>query len=91
MIKIRKGLEDSNTGWDFRRRSWTSFKRKPVSNIMKYMSIKCCINGEFSPKAPQKRFVVRTPASQRKRKRNLKKRVQKALIALKNNWNIGTR
>ncbi len=44
----------------------------------------------FSPKVPQKRFV-RTTASQRKRKQNLKKRVQKALIALKNNWNIGTR
>jgi hypothetical protein len=23
MIKIRKELEDSNTGWDFRQRLWT--------------------------------------------------------------------
>ncbi len=28
MIKIRKELEDGNTGRDFRQRSWTSFKRK---------------------------------------------------------------
>ncbi len=47
MIKIRKELEDSNTGWDFRQRSWTSFKRKLVSNIMKYIYIDCCINGDF--------------------------------------------
>ncbi len=40
----------------------------------------------FKLKVPQKRFV-RT-ASQRKRKRNLKKSVQKALIALKDDWNV---
>ena len=53
MIKIRKELEDSDTGW-ISDRSWISFKREQVSNITKYISIDCCTNG-----ALHKRYLRR--------------------------------
>jgi hypothetical protein len=36
MIKMRKELEDSNTGWDFKQ-YWRLFKREQVSNTTKYI------------------------------------------------------
>ena len=51
MIKIRKELEDSNTGWDFRQQVMeTLFKRELVSNIIKFISIDCCLNGALHQK-----------------------------------------
>ena len=35
-------------------RSWTSFKRELVSNIMRYIYIDCCINGAFLQRYPEK-------------------------------------
>jgi len=38
MIKIRKELEDGDTGWwDFRQAMCTLYKRELVSNIKKYI------------------------------------------------------
>ena len=45
MIKIRKELEDSNILDGISDRLCRLFKRELVSNIMKYISIDCCING----------------------------------------------
>ncbi len=65
MIKIRKELEDSNTGWDFRQvmdiiQKKTSIKYHEV-HIYRLLH-----KWGFSPKVPQKRFV-RTTASQKEK------------------------
>ena len=44
MIKIRKELEDSNTGWDFRQVMYIIQKRTTIK-YHEYISIDCCING----------------------------------------------
>jgi putative transposase len=66
MIKIRKELEDSTTGWDFRQvmdivQKKTSIKYHEV-HIYRLLH-----KWGFSPKVPQKRFV-RTATQQEKKK-----------------------
>ena len=56
MIKIRKELEDSNTGWDFRQMMYIIQKRTGV----KYHEVhiyRLLHKWGFSPKIPQRRFV----------------------------------
>ena len=70
MIIIRKELETSNTGWDFRQVMDIIQKRTGV----KYHEVhiyRLLHKWGFSAKAPKKRFV-RT-ATMQERKRNLKK------------------
>jgi putative transposase len=69
MIKVRKELEDSNTGWDFRQVMEIIQKR---TNI-KYHEVhiyRLLHKWGFSAKVPQKRFVR---AASKKRRRVLKK------------------
>ena len=51
MIKIRKELEDSNNGWDFRQVMDIIQKRTAIKyhevHIYIYINIDCCINGAF--------------------------------------------
>ena len=66
MIKIRKELEDSNTGWDFRQvmdiiQKKTSIKYHEV-HIYRLLH-----KWGFAPKVPQKRFV-RTASQKEKKK-----------------------
>ena len=66
MIKIRKELEDSNTGWDFRQVMYIIQKR---TNI-KYHEVhiyRLLHKWGFAPKVPQKRFV-RTASQKDKKK-----------------------
>jgi putative transposase len=66
MIKIRKELEDSNTGWDFRQVMDIIQKR---TNI-KYHEVhiyRLLHKWGFSAKVPQKRFV-RAEASKEEKK-----------------------
>jgi transposase len=66
MIKIRKELEDSNTGWDFRQIMDIIQKRTSV----KYHEVhiyRLLHKWGFSSKAPKKRFV-RTATMQEKKK-----------------------
>jgi putative transposase len=68
MIKVRKELEDSNTGWDFRQVMEIIQKR---TNI-KYHEVhiyRLLHKWGFSAKVPQKRFVR---AASKKRRRVLK-------------------
>lgn len=70
MIKIRKELEDSNTGWDFRQVMYIIQKRTSI----KYHEVhiyRLLHKWGFSAKVPKKRFV-RT-ASKEDIGRNLKK------------------
>jgi transposase len=56
MIKIRKELEDSNTGWDFRQVMNIIQKRTSI----KYHEVhiyRLLHKWGFAPKVPQKRFV----------------------------------
>jgi putative transposase len=65
MIKVRKELEDSNTGWDFRQVMEIIQKR---TNI-KYHEVhiyRLLHKWGFSAKVPQKRFV-RAEASKEKK------------------------
>jgi putative transposase len=67
IMKIRKQLEDSTTGWDF---------RQVVDIIQKRASIKyhevhiyrLLYKLGFAPKVPQKRFIRTTATMQEKRK-----------------------
>jgi len=64
MIKIRKELEDSNTGWDFRQVMDIIQKRTDV----KYHEVhiyRLLHKWGFAPKVPQKRFV-RTASKEEK-------------------------
>ncbi len=66
MIKIRKELEDTNTGWDFRQVMDIIQKRTGI----KYHEVhiyRLLHKWGFSPKVPQKRFI-RTATLQEKRK-----------------------
>jgi len=45
MIKIRKELEDSNTGWDFRQVMDIIQKKTSIKYHEVHISIVCCING----------------------------------------------
>ena len=66
MIKIRKELEDSNTGWDFRQVMYIIQKRTTI----KYHEVhiyRLLHKWSFAPKVPQKRFV-RTATMQEKKK-----------------------
>ena len=66
MIKIRKELEDSNTGWDFRQVMDIIQKRTGV----KYHEVhiyRLLHKWGFVPKVPQKRFV-RTASQKEKKK-----------------------
>jgi putative transposase len=45
MIKMRKELEDSNTGWDFRQVMDTIQKRTSIKYHEVHIYIDCCING----------------------------------------------
>ena len=45
MIKIRKELEDSNTGWDFKQVMNVIQKKTGVKYHEVHISIDCCING----------------------------------------------
>ena len=47
MIKIRKELEASNTGWDFRQVMDIIQKRTSIKYHEVHISIDCCINGAF--------------------------------------------
>ncbi len=83
MIKTRKELEDSNTGWDFRQITDIVQKRTGI----KYHELhiyQLLHKWGFALKTPQNRFV-RTATN--KRKRNLKK-VQVILTNLKTQWHI---
>lgn len=56
MVKIRKELEDSNTGWDFRQVMDLIYKRARV----RYHEVhiyRLLHKWGFKPKVPQKRFV----------------------------------
>jgi putative transposase len=56
MIKIRKELEDSNTGWDFRQVMYIIQKKTGV----KYHEVhiyRLLHKWGFAPKVPQKRFI----------------------------------
>ena len=67
IIKIRKELEDSNTGWDFRQVMYIIQKKTGV----KYHEVhiyRLLHKWGFTSKVPQKRFV-RTTASQKEKKK----------------------
>jgi putative transposase len=66
MIKIRKELEDSNNGWDFRQVMYIIQKRTTT----KYHEVhiyRLLHKWGFAPKIPQKRFL-RTATMQEKKK-----------------------
>jgi hypothetical protein len=66
-IKIRKELEDSNTGWDFRQQVMDIIQKKTSIKYHEvHISIDCCTNGALS-KVPSKRFV-RTASKKEKKK-----------------------
>jgi transposase len=67
MIKIRKELEDSNTGWDFRQVMDIIQKRTGI----KYHEVhvyRLLHKWGFVPKVPQKRFVRTTASKEEKKK-----------------------
>ncbi len=66
MIKIRKELEDSNTGWDFRQVMYIIQKRTTI----KYHEVhiyRLLHKWGFAPKVPQKRFVRTASKEERKK------------------------
>ena len=70
MVKIRKELADSNTGWDFRQVMDLIYKKTGV----RYHEVhiyRLLHKWGFKPKVPQKRFV--NTASVKKDKRKFKK------------------
>ena len=86
MIKIRNELSDSNIDWDSR--------QQVMDLIHKITGVKChevhiyrlLRKWGFKSKVPQIRFVRTATIS--KEKNNFKKEYKRALIALKNNWNM---
>lgn len=67
MVKIRKELEDSNTGWDFRQVMDLIYKRARV----RYHEVhiyRLLHKWGFKPKVPQKRFVNTTASTKDKTK-----------------------
>ena len=66
MVKIRKELTDSDTGWDFRQVMDLIFKKTGV----RYHEVhiyRLLHKWGFKPKVPQKRFVNTASAKERKR------------------------
>lgn len=66
MIKIRKELEDSNTGWDFRQVMYIIQKRTTI----KYHEVhiyRLLHKWGFAAKVPQKRFVRTASKEERKK------------------------
>ena len=83
MMEIRKELANSTTGWDFRQVMDVIQKRMGAST-MKYTYAACFTNGDLYQRFRRRDLQEQHP---QKRKRNLK-RVQNALIVLKNRWII---
>ena len=57
MVKIRKEVVDSNTGWDFRQVMDLIYNKTGVRYHEIHVSIGYYTSGVFKPKVQQKRFV----------------------------------